>query len=105
MSEAPKLGRECGDVLAREEPVVALESALITHGFAYPANLQIARAMAQAVRAQGAIPVPIGIWEGPVTVGLSDAQIADLAADRTAIKVSVRICRWCGCGVRTGERR
>jgi pseudouridine-5'-phosphate glycosidase len=76
--------------MAREEPVVALESALITHGFAHPANLQITRAMAQAIRAQGATPVPIGIWEGLPLIGLSDAQVADLASDRTAAKVSVR---------------
>ncbi|MEE9616621.1 MAG: pseudouridine-5'-phosphate glycosidase, partial [Anaerolineae bacterium] len=36
--------------LAEGAPVVALESALITHGFAPPANLDIARQMQAAVR-------------------------------------------------------
>lgn len=72
------------------QPVVALESALITHGFAYPANIDITRRMAEAIRAEGAIPAVIGIWRGAVCVGLSDAQVAALATDPTAAKVSVR---------------
>jgi len=35
--------------LAEGRPVVALESALITHGLAYPTNLETARAMEAAV--------------------------------------------------------
>ncbi|MBN1246508.1 MAG: pseudouridine-5'-phosphate glycosidase [Anaerolineae bacterium] len=85
-----KFGRDFGDAMAREEPVVALESALITHGFAYPANLQITLAMAQAIRARGVVPAVIGVWEGVPVIGLSNTQIAELAADRTADKVSVR---------------
>lgn len=72
------------------QPVVALESALITHGFAYPANIDITRQMAEAIHADGAVPCVIGLWRGAVTVGLSDAQVAVLAADPTAVKVSVR---------------
>lgn len=72
------------------QPVVALESALITHGFAYPANRDITRRMAEAIRAEGAVPAVIGIWRGAVCVGLSDAQVETLAADATAFKVSVR---------------
>ncbi len=72
------------------QPVVALESTLITHGFAYPANVDITRRMAETIRAEGAIPAVIGIWRGAVRVGLSDAQVETLATDTTAAKVSVR---------------
>ena len=72
------------------QPVVALESALITHGFAYPANVDITLRMAEAIRDAGAIPAVIGIWRGEVCVGLSDAQVETLATDTTAAKVSVR---------------
>jgi len=71
-------------------PVVALESALITHGFAYPANLETTFRMMEAVRAQGALPAVVGVWHGTPTLGLSDDQIGVLAADPTAHKVSVR---------------
>jgi len=72
------------------QPVVALESALITHGFAYPANLDITRRMAETIRAEGAVPAVIGIWRGAACVGLSDAQVEALACDETAVKVSLR---------------
>lgn len=76
--------------LAEGRPLVALESALITHGFAYPASVEITAQMAAAIRAEGAEPAVVGIWHGVPTVGLSDAQIKALAADKTAVKVSVR---------------
>lgn len=81
---------EIQQALDAGQPVVALESALITHGFAYPANIDITRRMAEAIRAAGAVPAVIGIWRGAVRVGLSDAQVETLATDTTAFKVSVR---------------
>ena len=81
---------EIQQALAAGQPVVALESALITHGFAYPANLDITQRMATAIREEGAVPAVIGVWDGCPTVGLSDARIEALATDETAVKVSVR---------------
>jgi len=82
-------------VQALEEgaPVVALESALITHGFAPPANLDIARQMETAVRAEGALPATIAILDGEARIGLPDEELVRLAAsaaDRSARKVSLR---------------
>jgi len=84
------LAREIQQAIDAGQPVVALESALITHGFAYPANVDITLRMAEAIRDAGAIPAVIGIWRGAVCVGLSDAQVETLATDTTAAKVSVR---------------
>lgn len=75
--------------LANGAPLVALESALITHGFAYPANLEITRRMTETIRAAGAIPAVIGVWEGRPTVGLTEAQIESLARE-IALKTSIR---------------
>jgi pseudouridine-5'-phosphate glycosidase len=79
-------------MVASEEnkPVVALESALITHGFAPPANLDIARRMEAAVREQGVIPATIAILDGQARVGLSDKELKRLADDKSARKVSLR---------------
>jgi pseudouridine-5'-phosphate glycosidase len=74
----------------KSKPVVALESALITHGFAPPANLDIAQRMEAAVREQGATPATIAILDGQARVGLSDAELRRLADDRAARKVSLR---------------
>lgn len=72
------------------QPVVALESTLITHGLAYPRNLETALALEQAVRTGGAVPATIAVLEGQVHVGLSRAQIEGLATSTGARKCSVR---------------
>lgn len=76
--------------LHNNQPVVALESTLITHGLPYPANYEIATAMEAAVRDAGATPATIAILEGQITVGLSDAQTQALAQTKNARKCSRR---------------
>ncbi len=85
-----EVAAEIREALDAGQPIVALESALITHGFAYPASVTITRRMAEAIRAEGAVPAVIGVWRGVPTVGLSDEQVEALAADDAAVKVSVR---------------
>jgi pseudouridine-5'-phosphate glycosidase len=70
--------------------VVALESALITHGFAPPANLDIARQMQAAVRDEGALPATVAVVDGEARLGLSDEELARLASEQAARKVSLR---------------
>lgn len=65
--------------LAAGQPVVALESTLITHGLPHPINLETALAMEEAVRAGGAVPATIAVLRGRVTVGLAQAEIERLA--------------------------
>ncbi len=61
------------------QPVVALESTLITHGLPWPENAATALAMEAAVRESGAVPATISVLAGRITVGLSSSQIEDLA--------------------------
>ena len=81
---------EIAQALADGTPVVALESALITHGFAPPANLEIARQMEMAVRQAGARPATVAVLDGDARVGLAAEELARLASDRAARKVSLR---------------
>jgi len=60
--------------------VVALESAVVTHGLPYPANLDAARRMTRAVRLHGAVPAMIAVVHGRVRAGLTDEDLDDLAA-------------------------
>lgn len=76
--------------LAVGEPVVALESTIISHGFPYPDNLQLARQVEETVRAAGAMPATVGLVDGRIVVGLDEAQIERFAQDREAVKVSRR---------------
>ena len=64
--------------LDSHQPVVALESTLITHGLPYPANVETALAMEQAVKDNGATPATIAILNGRITVGLSAQEIEQL---------------------------
>jgi pseudouridine-5'-phosphate glycosidase len=65
--------------LAAGQPVVALESTIITHGMPYPANLDTARAVEQVVREAGAVPATIALVGGRLKAGLTDSELADLA--------------------------
>lgn len=60
------------------EPVVALESTIITHGMPYPRNVATAAAVEAMVRKQGAIPATIAIMDGVISVGLPPADIEQL---------------------------
>ena len=69
------LRREVAEALNTGKPVVALESALITHGFDFPDNLQIACEMEEEVRHAGAIPATIAALDGEFHIGLSREQL------------------------------
>lgn len=71
-------------------PMVALESAVITHGLPRPHNLSLARDMEAAVREQGAVPVTIGVLEGRIRVGMTPLEIDALAAVPNPLKISRR---------------
>jgi pseudouridylate synthase len=74
------LSRDVAAALADGRPVVALESTLITHGLPYPANVETALAMEDAVRASGAQPATIAVLAGRLTVGMSADEIEWLAS-------------------------
>lgn len=63
------------DALKNHQPVVALESTLITHGLPYPINVETALAMEKAISDLGATPATIAIIEGKTTIGLAAEQI------------------------------
>ena len=87
------LFRVSGEVsrrLAAGEPVVALETTAIAHGFPHPRSLEVAAGLARAVRDGGAHPAFIGVVGGVLTVGLAEAEIERLAAMPEAMKVSRR---------------
>jgi pseudouridine-5'-phosphate glycosidase len=84
------LSPEVSDALERGLPVVALESALITHGFAPPSNLGVAQQMETAIRDEGGVPATIAVIDGQARVGLSDEELARLASEQATSKVSLR---------------
>jgi pseudouridine-5'-phosphate glycosidase len=85
------LAPEVADALAAGRPVVALESTLISHGFAHPANLAVAAASEAAVREAGAVPATVAIHGGRLLVGLGAGQLEALAtAPRGTVQKAAR---------------
>ncbi|MFC4586536.1 pseudouridine-5'-phosphate glycosidase [Sphaerisporangium corydalis] len=81
---------EVSDAIRAGHPVVALESNVITHGLSYPENAATARKVEAAVRAGGAVPATIGIEDGRILVGMTDADIERFASTPGIPKVSSR---------------
>ena len=85
------LSPEVSAALAAEKPVVALESTIIAHGMAYPANVETALAVEQVVREHGAVPATIAVIGGKLKAGLSHEEIERFGKEGpNIIKVSVR---------------
>jgi pseudouridine-5'-phosphate glycosidase len=80
---------EVREALQNHQPVVALESTVITHGLPYPDNAETARSMETAVRDGGAVPATVAILQGQLHVGLAEDQLDYLA---TRPMTSVRKC-------------
>ena len=71
-------------------PLVALESAVITHGLPHPQNVTLARDMEAVVREGGAVPATIAVLKGAIRIGLSPTELDELAAVEKPLKISRR---------------
>ena len=86
-----KLTREVKSALAKDKPVVALESTIIAHGMPFPQNFAMARKVEAIIRELGATPATIAVINGELCVGLADAELEHFAkTGPTIMKVSVR---------------
>ena len=81
---------EVQDALARAQPVVALETTIISHGLPAPDNIDAAREFEALVRAGGAIPATIGVIAGVPRIGLDDEALEIIATNPSVHKASVR---------------
>ena len=82
---------EVRDALAAGQPVVALESTIISHGMPYPQNVATALRVEAEVRAHGAVPATVAIVDGRLKAGLSADEIEALGrAGPKVAKVSRR---------------
>jgi pseudouridylate synthase len=72
----------------RASAVVALETTLIAHGFPAGEGVEVGLAAERAVRDGGAVPATIGVLDGEIVVGLTEAELARF--DASARKVGPR---------------
>jgi pseudouridylate synthase len=91
MTFSPLLAEEVAEALRAGQPVVALETTLVSHGFSGGRGLTAARSAEDRVRAAGAVPATIGIVDGTVRAGLGGADLERFAeAGSGARKVGAR---------------
>lgn len=81
---------EVKQAITEYQPILALESTVITHGLPYPQNRDTALALEQIARDQGAVPATIAIMHGKIKIGLSADEVEHLARNQSVIKASVR---------------
>ena len=86
-----RIAKDVKRAIYEKRAVVALETALVTHGLPAPLGVETALASEAAVREVGAVPATIGILRGEIIVGLSNAELSELAAmGDECIKAGVR---------------
>ena len=76
--------------LKNNEPVVALESTIISHGLPRPTNIEVASDVEAIVRENGATPATIAIIDGAIHLGLEESALQRIATDTNIAKASIR---------------
>ena len=90
-SELLQVSAEVQQALKNNQPVVALESTIISHGMPFPENAQTALEVEETIRRRGAVPATIAIIHGVMKVGLSREEIELLGREgHNVAKVSRR---------------
>ena len=84
------INRDVSLALQSGRPIVALESAVLTHGLPRPENLSLAQDMEANVREQGAMPATIALLKGKIKIGLSEDEKTALANMDSTRKISLR---------------
>ncbi|HEY1128648.1 MAG TPA: pseudouridine-5'-phosphate glycosidase [Roseateles sp.] len=90
MNELIQLSPEVASARELGRPIVALESTIIAHGMPWPQNLETARQVEDVIRIEGAVPATIAVIGGRIRVGLTDAELQQLAQAPDAMKLSRR---------------
>jgi pseudouridine-5'-phosphate glycosidase len=79
------------DALARGAPLVCLETTLIAHGFPEGEGFSVGVSSEAAVRCAGAVPATVGILDGTLVIGLTEAELRRFGdAGALARKVGAR---------------
>lgn len=88
MTDLLVLSPEVAAARAAGQPLVALESTIITHGMPWPQNVAAARAVEAEVRRAGAVPATIAVTGGRIHVGLTDGELDALGRATGVMKLS-----------------
>ena len=85
-----KVNPEVQKALDNNQPVVALESTIISHGMPYPQNVETALNVEKIIREHGAVPATIDIIDGVCVAGMTPEEIEEFGKRKGIAKVSRR---------------
>ncbi len=71
------------------EPILALESTIISHGMSFPENLNFAKKAEGLCRESGVVPATIAVIDGVPHVGLEREQLEKVSRSDNIKKVSI----------------
>ena len=80
---------EVAQALAGGQPVVALETTVVTHGLPHPDGVAAALALEDEIRRGGATPATVGVLRGAIRIGLTDAELTELATTPGVAKANL----------------
>ena len=81
---------EVRSALHERRPVVACETAILTHGLPRPANIETCARIERIIRENGSIPATIGIVKGRIKIGLTSTELEQLGSLDRVFKASRR---------------
>jgi pseudouridine-5'-phosphate glycosidase len=81
-----RVADEIAAAIGSGQPVVALETTLVSHGFSAGRGLAAALESEDRVRSAGAVPATIGVLDGEIRVGLDRPALERFAAAGTAAR-------------------
>lgn len=84
-----QISEEIREAIDEAKPIVALESAVISHGLPQPHNLRIALECEAIIRKEGAIPATVGIVKGVLKLGLTKDEIEFFASGKEIVKTNL----------------
>lgn len=87
---AVKYSSEVAAAIAENRPLVALETAVVTHGLPFPENVETARTVENIIRDEGAVPATVGVFRGQLLLGFERDVLEKLAVEPNLVKVSRR---------------
>jgi len=76
--------------VSNNSPIVALETAVVTHGLPRPQNLELAKALESMAISLDVTPATIGIIKGIIHIGLTADELEFLANEENMRKISRR---------------
>ncbi|CAF0848522.1 unnamed protein product [Adineta ricciae] len=85
-----EINPEVKSALAEHRPVVACETAILTHGLPRPVNIETCLQIEQIIRKHGSIPATIGILNGRIKIGLTQTELEQLGSSKDVEKASRR---------------